>query len=118
MPHEYFGYPLDYYYMVRDFSGAWVATSDVIKTLVLRPDGTCHVDDTPARWQAAGDEVWLLDGKTRAGTKWKFTFGGDDTLILSRPEDFKYLGGSEYVYFQMTPPSTVVSFTRASRAGG
>jgi hypothetical protein len=92
--------------------GAWVATSDVIKDFVLRPDGSCQVDGTPALWQAAGDEIWLLDGKTRAGTKWKFVLEGDATLLLSAPEDFKYLGGSKYVYFQMIDPGTVINFAR------
>ncbi len=98
--------------MNNDLSGTWIATSDVIKVLMLRPDGTCQVDSTPARWQAAGDEVWLLDCKTRAGTKWKFALEGDATLIFSSPEDFKYMGGSQYVYFQMIDPGTVIHFAR------
>ncbi len=96
----------------NDLTGTWAATSDIIKALVLRPDGICQVDGTPARWQAAGDEVWLLDGKTRAGTKWKFTLEGDATLVFSSPEDFKYIGGSQYIYFQMVDPGTIITFSR------
>ena len=99
--------------MKNDLSGTWVATSDVIKVLVFRADGTCQVDGTPARWQAAGDEVWLLDGKTRAGTKWKFAIDADGGLIFSSPEDFKYLGGSKYIYYQMIDPGTTIAFHRA-----
>jgi hypothetical protein len=96
----------------NELVGTWIATSDVIKLLVVLPDGSCHVDGTLARWQALGDEVWLLDNKTRAGTKWKFALEGDATLIFSSPEDFKYLGGGEYVYFQIIDPGTIINFER------
>nr|MDO8084843.1 hypothetical protein [Candidatus Sigynarchaeum springense] len=92
--------------------GNWVAASGIIKVLLLRPDGSCRVDGTPARWMAAGDEIWLLDGNTRAGTKWKFSLEGNATLLFSRPEDFKYLGGKDYIYFQMSDPGTVITFSR------
>ena len=98
--------------MKKDLSGTWVATSDVIKMLVLRADGSCTVDSTLARWQAANDEIWLLDGKTRAGTKWRFAFADSATLVFTRPEDFKYLGGKGYIYFQMIDPGTVIRFSR------
>ncbi|MBN2151984.1 MAG: hypothetical protein JW839_11085 [Candidatus Lokiarchaeota archaeon] len=97
--------------------GTWVAASGAIKALVLRPDGSCQVDGAPARWRAMGDEVWLLDDEARAGTRWRYSCQGDGTLALTSPEDFKYLGGNEYIYFQMTPPSAVVILTRAGRAG-
>jgi hypothetical protein len=99
-------------YVKENISGTWAATSDVIKALVLRPDGNCSVDGTPARWQAAGDEIWLLDGKTKAGTKWRFAFADNVTLIFTCPEDFKYLGGKGYIYFQMIDPGTIIRFSR------
>lgn len=92
--------------------GTWIATSDVIKSLELKPDGMCHVDGTPARWQVEHDEIWLLDTKARGGTKWKFAFDGDDAMIFSSPDDFKYIGGSSYIYFQLIDPGTVIRLER------
>ncbi|MEX2684470.1 MAG: hypothetical protein Q6373_023065 [Candidatus Sigynarchaeota archaeon] len=98
--------------MSVDLTGTWRATSDVINVLVLRSDGSCLVDGTPARWQAVGDEIWLFDSNNRIGTKWKFSFEGNDTLFFSRPEDFKYLGGTSYIYFQMIDPGAIIRFDR------
>ncbi len=100
--------------MKNDLSGKWAAASPAIAKLVLDAGGTCSIDGRPGRWQVMEDDIWLLDDSTRAGTKWRFSLSGGDTLVLSHPEDFKYLGGKEYLYFQMTPPSTVVLLTRAS----
>jgi hypothetical protein len=103
-----------------DLHGTWISTSAanaLIKTLVFGP-GTCTIDGAPGQWAVKGAEIWLMQRQSRSGRKWILTVEGNDTLVLSCPEDFNYLGGNEYFYFQMTPPGTVVTLARVARESG
>lgn len=79
--------------------------------LVLDAQGTYQWGKEQGRWMTSGDHVWLLRDEVSAGAKWRYKVK-EDTLIFSEPEDFKYLGEGQYLYFHMTNPISVVKFSR------
>nr|MDO8111127.1 hypothetical protein [Candidatus Sigynarchaeota archaeon] len=91
--------------------GTWKSGMKSLDVLALTATA-CIVDGDRGRWSSAGDEIWLLRGDGKTGTKWTFSLGDNGTLTFSQPEDFTYLGHGEYMYFQMTPPGTTVVFHR------
>lgn len=61
--------------------------------------------------EEASAEVWLLqEGVSRVGVKYRVRRHPDfaDALLLDAPEDFQYLGQSQYMYFQMTNPKSTI----------
>ena len=90
--------------------GTWTTGGTKPVVLKLQAGGIYRWDKTEGRYQIMDGHIWLLE-KTRTGTKWKMDLAGD-ALTLSRPEDFKYIGGKGYVYFQMTNPALAHAFTR------
>jgi len=64
------------------------------------------------KWSVQGNEIWLIDKDLKNGTKWFFDFEGEKILILFNPEDFRYQGGGDYIYYQMTSPETKIVFSR------
>lgn len=91
--------------------GCWVADTKGTGNLALQPDRTYLFGPEKGRWAIQGEEIWLVSAN-RVGAKWRLAVT-KDSLTLDRPEDFKYLGRANYLYFQMTHPKTVHSFKRS-----
>jgi hypothetical protein len=91
--------------------GDWESGDEMINHLTLG-EGACTIDGIHGRWSATDDEIWLLDGGGTTGTKWHFTLENDDVVRFHDPENFTYLGHGEYIYFQMLPPTTTITFRR------
>lgn len=90
--------------------GTWKTGGKDPVVLQLKAGGLYRWNKTEGRYQIMDGHIWLLE-KTRTGTKWKLELAGN-VLTLSRPEDFKYLGGKGYLYFQMTNPALAHVFAR------
>lgn len=95
-------------------TGCWAPTTEAGPHVELREDGRFAFADEGGRYLVQGPEIWLLrDGEPRMGTKWRLTLD-DQHLVLSHPEDFQYLGGSDYLYLQLTPPETTWTLAPAA----
>jgi len=97
--------------MDKRLLGTWQSGDEMI-TDVMLGERDCTIDGNPGRWSATDNEIWLLNGDGKTGTKWLFTLETDDVMWLYGPEDFTYLGHGEYYYFQMIPPTTTITFRR------
>ena len=91
--------------------GKWVSGKGKNRiVLLLRPNYTFRWNKREGRYATQRGWIWLMD-KNRTGTKWKIKAGAEK-LLLQKPEDFKYMGGKRYLYFQMTSPVLRYSFIR------
>ncbi|MEM2133896.1 MAG: hypothetical protein Q6366_014585 [Candidatus Freyarchaeota archaeon] len=101
-----------------ELQGTWVKVSEknisAPKTITLAEDSTYTWGEEKGRWATLPPHIWLLAEETSSGTKWKYTLDGSK-LILTEPEDFKYLGKGKYIYFQLTNPKAEVKFMRRGK---
>ena len=63
------------------------------------------------RYAIQGSTVWFITDSLNTGTKWDFVLDNNE-LILNKPEDFKYLGKGDYIYFQLTSPKQKIILKR------
>lgn len=91
--------------------GKWKSDIQTFKNLLISIDKYVLGNDN-GRWGTQGNEIWLLNEDSGAGTKFWFQFEGNDKLIFYNPEDFIYQGGTDYIYYQMTPPEKKIIFIR------
>lgn len=54
------------------------------------------------KYSVLHDTIWFL-GQDETGTKWNFEIE-PGRLTLKNPEDFKYLGSGNYIYYQFSDP--------------
>ncbi|MHA1300270.1 MAG: hypothetical protein ACTSO9_12685 [Candidatus Helarchaeota archaeon] len=97
--------------MVKNIIGTWKSENLAYEDIIIR-EGFYKWGDKSGKWAIQGSEIWFLEENSQAGTKWFFEFESNEKLIFFNPEDFKYLGGGEYIYFQMTSPHSKIVFSR------
>lgn len=90
-----------------------------LKILRIEPNGG-YTWKVRGYWQVSTegrlDCLWLLENSpARVGTKYLASIqqvGDVQLLILSEPEDFKYLGNGNYFFFQFSAPDDVKVFLK------
>ena len=97
--------------MTLNFIGQWESETKDFKNIMFNEKNYEWGKDR-GRWAINGDEIWLLTENSKYGTKWFYIFEEKNKLIFLDPEDFIYLVSGEYIYYQMTPPNTKVTFKR------
>ncbi len=62
------------------------------------------------QYSVLNDSIWFLN-RGETGTKWQFDIKPGH-LFLNKPEDFKYLGNGNYLYFQFSNPNQTIHFVQ------
>ena len=101
-------------HLIEKFIGYWKSDSSVIDEISFDAYSYSTTDEQ-GQWRITEKELWMIEKDLRDGIKWFFKFEGDNTLLLYNPEDFMYQGGGNYLYYQMTSPTTKIYFKRINQ---
>ncbi len=94
-----------------ELTGIWKCTENEKPIeLTFFDDGRYQWGEERGRFQLKDDVIWLMTEK-RIGKKWHIKIE-ENKMTLNKPEDFRYLGGPSYFYYQVTDASLEYHFNR------